>query len=123
MTEALFDMPREAYRLRRCPVCGGSLSVTASTTYVLQRQGWVKIGKTSNLPERLGVLRRSTPGCVTKHPDEMDWTEPLLVLLVIDGDVEHDLHERFASDYVTGEWFLPGPTLRAWLLEECSRVA
>jgi hypothetical protein len=113
--DALFEMPRSAYRLRRCPVCGGSLARTGTTTYVVQRQGWVKIGMTSNLPERLSVLRRGTPGCVTKHPAGMDWAEPLILILVFQRDIEHDLHERWADQHVAGEWFLPDAAMRSWL--------
>jgi hypothetical protein len=116
----------------RCGVCGGWLQrpvppPDARVTYVVQRQRWVKIGMTGNLRERLNVLSRSTEGCLTVHPYGMTWTAPLHLRAVIDGDVEHELHERFADCHANGEWFEFDPIgvtmapkvaidrLRAWL--------
>lgn len=105
--DMLFDLPRRAYALRCCPVCGQALCVSATHTYFVERQGWVKIGATSNPRRRINELRRPA---WTKHllsPAEMDWHEPLTVLAVLEGDVEHALHEAFAHLHVVGEWFLP----------------
>lgn len=118
MTETLFEVPESWWRRRRCRVCGGPLSVVHAQTYVAQRQGWVKIGATSNLPERMGVLSRGTPGCLVRMPDGMNVAEPLTLVLALDGDIEHELHERFAGQHVAGEWFLPRDTLAGWLREQ-----
>lgn len=113
--DALFVVPREQWHLRRCPVCSCRLAQVMSHTYVVQRQGWVKIGATSNVRRRLNELARPA---WTKHllsPDGMDWLEPLLTLAVLEVDVEHDLHERFAAAHAVGEWFLPDLAMREWL--------
>ena len=94
----------------RCWVCLGWIHrpvphPSSRVTYAVRRQGWVKIGMTGNLKERLGVLSRSTEGCFTVHPPEMDWHAPLELLAVINGDVEHELHDRFAAHHALGEWF------------------
>lgn len=54
----------------------------------------VKIGYTRHLPNRLSVLQSSTP-------------YPLRVEAVMGGDrmIERGLHDRFAEDRVSGEWF------------------
>lgn len=122
MTAALvlFELPRSAYRLRACPVCAGSLSLAVrpgTVTYVVQRQGWVKIGKTSQLDVRLRVLRLHGPNGagMVKHPPGMTYAEPLILLRTFAGDVEHDLHERWQDDHAGGEWFMPSGPMRAWL--------
>lgn len=114
---ALFDVPEEWWRRRRCRVCGGALSVVHGYTYVVQRQWWVKVGATNKPRRRLGELAR--PAWI-KHllsPPGMDWTEPLEVLAVVGGDVEHDLHAELAGAHVVGEWFERTPVLEAWLAD------
>ncbi len=111
---ALFEVSREQWHLRQCPVCGGALSVTHTHTYVVQRQDWIKIGATSNVRRRINELRRPA---WTKHllsPDGMDWHRPLATLAVLEGDTEHQLHERFADSHARGEWFLPDAEMLAW---------
>lgn len=113
--EPLLEVPREMWHLRQCPVCGGALSVTYAHTYVVQRQGWVKIGATNNVRRRINEVAR--PAWI-KHllsPEGMDWLEPLVVLAVLEGDIEHVTHERFASCHSRGEWFMPDVEMRAWL--------
>lgn len=113
--EPLFEVPESLWVRRRCTVCGGALSVTCSHTYAVQRQGWVKIGATSDPRRRINELRRPA---WTKHllsPAEMDWREPLLTLGVLVGDVEHELHQRFAEHHVLGEWFRPAGEMLDWL--------
>lgn len=115
LDEPLFEVAEELWRRRRCIVCGGALAVEHTHTYVVQRQGWVKIGATSNVRRRINELRRPA---WTKHllsPPGMDWREPLVTLAVIEENVEHALHQRFAAAHVLGEWFLPDLTLRDWL--------
>lgn len=120
--DALFEMPREAYRLRRCPVCGGTLAQTHRRhgtdpvfTYLMQRQGWVKIGKSYQPETRRKVLSMPSPGCRVICPEEMDWAEPIVTIRLIAGDSEHELHERFAACHVAGEWFLPNTDMRDWI--------
>jgi len=117
---ALFDLPETAYRRRSCPVCHGPLRLPlrpGTLTYAVQRQGWVKIRKTSQLDVRLRILRLNGPNGagMVAHPAAMTYGEPLLLLRTWPGDVEHELHVRFRDDHAAGEWFLPGPDLRAYL--------
>jgi hypothetical protein len=115
--ETLFDVPEELYRRRRCRVCGCALSVRHAATYVVVRQGWVKIGATDNPRRRLSELARVAWAEHLLYPDGMDWTEPLDVVTVFDLDVEHDLHARFVDQHERGEWFrLEGP-LVSWVDE------
>lgn len=117
VTDMLFEVPDEWWRYRQCPVCGCAMSVTYDYTYVVQRQGWVKIGATSNLRRRLSELARPA---WTKHlisPPGMDWLEPLVVLGTMAQDLEHELHRRFRSSHVAGEWFMPDATMASWLAD------
>lgn len=121
--DELFAVPDDWWRYRRCQVCGGALSVTCTHTYVVQRQGWVKIGASSNLVRRVNELRRPA---WTKHlisPEGMDRLEPLVVHGVIEGDVEHQMHQRFAAAHVAGEWFMPDVEMRSWLAEPLMALA
>lgn len=116
------EIPAAAWRLRRCPVCRGNLNDgrndrEGTVTYAMQRQGWVKIGRSYQPEVRRKVLSMPSPGCRVLCPDAMEWAEPIVLLRTWDGDLEHDLHLRFRDDHVAGEWFLPGPELRAFLLE------
>lgn len=115
--DVLFEVPEEWWRRKRCQVCNGALSVTATHTYVVQRQGWVKIGKTSQIDVRLRILRLNGPNGagMVAHPETMDYGEPLILLRLIDGDVEHALHQRWAHCHARGEWFMPDQEMRAWL--------
>lgn len=111
----LFPVPEVWWQRRRCPVCSGALSVTHAATYVVQRQGWVKIGATSNVRRRVNELARPAWTQHLVSPAAMDWLEPLYLVRQIEGDVEHELHQRWAKDHVKGEWFLPGKAMRKWL--------
>lgn len=122
----LFDPDPSEYRFRHCRVCGAWRAFTPKGhrgrrepaplyTYVMQRQGWVKVGKSIHPEVRLKELRAINRQCYIITPDAMDCTEPLLLLHVFDGDTEHDLHERFAAEHVTGEWFMPIADMRDWL--------
>ena len=70
------------------------------------RQQLIKIGHTTNLPQRLSALR-------TIH------VEPLEVLFTFPGkkNVERELHKQFVSACITGEWFRPTPELLAYIEE------
>jgi hypothetical protein len=81
----------------------------------MQRQGWVKIGKSKHPETRLKELRAINRQCYIQTPHEMDCAEPIFMLFVLEGDTEHALHERFAVCHVRGEWFLPDSEMRAWL--------
>lgn len=116
LDEMLFEVTNELWRFRSCPVCGGAMSVAKSHTYAMQRQGWVKIGSSSNPAERRSVLAMPSPGCRVRAPEQMNWAEPILLLGVIEGDHEHELHRRFASLHVIGEWFLPDAEMCDWLV-------
>jgi hypothetical protein len=113
--DTLFAIPDHMWRYRRCPVCFGSLSLVFTHTYVVQRQGWVKIGATSNPRRRVSELARPAWKQHILSPAEMDWAQPLHLVRMIDGNVEHELHQRFRQDHVRGEWFLPRKAMRHWL--------
>jgi hypothetical protein len=84
---------------------------------LVQRQGWVKIGATANLRRRINEIARPA---WTKHllsPAGMDWLEPLHVIGVIQGNVEHELHQAFHAEHAVGEWFLPRHDLKFYLQE------
>jgi hypothetical protein len=82
-------------------------------TYIVQREAWVKIGRTANLPVRLVELARFDSKVLV--PVDMDMNQPLITLAVLDHDVEDVLHEEFAPCRVIGEWFLPDPDMKQWL--------
>lgn len=98
-----------------CRTCGGALSVVHAHTYVVERQGWVKIGATNNLRRRLSELRRPAWRQHLVSPPGMDWTAPLTTLLTLDVDREHALHFRFRASHDVGEWFRPDAAMRSWL--------
>lgn len=98
-------------QLRNC-VCGGwrePLEGRAQFTYFVQRQEWVKIGRTNNLAARLAALRSNASS--VRIPSAMRTDAPLNLQFVIEGDVEHGMHRYFARWHVTGEWFLARPVL------------
>lgn len=113
----LFDVPESFWKRRLCQVCGQALSVVHTHTYVVQRQVWIKIGAT-NLPRRR-INELSRPAW-TKHilsPRGMDWYAPLHTHVVLDGDIEHEMHERFSEHHARGEWFWDCGPIRRWLRE------
>lgn len=115
--ESLFDVPDYWWRHRLCTVCGCALSVTYHHTYVVQRQWWLKIGAT-NLPKRrINELSRPAWRRHILYPEGMDWTEPLVPLFTLAGDIEHQMHEWFREYHAIGEWFDLNDTTRAWLEE------
>lgn len=118
MTETLFEVPESWWCRRRCQVCGGALSLEFTHTYVVQRQWWVKIGATNRPRQRFNELARYDWRKYIISPAGMDWHEPLSTVLVLEGNIEHELHERFAGQHVAGEWFLPHDTLADWLREQ-----
>lgn len=113
--DTLFDVEEALWRRRRCRVCGSALSVVHEATYIVQRQGWVKIGATSNVRRRVNELARPAWSRHVLSPTGMDWDQPLHLIRQYDGDVEHELHARWAACHVRGEWFLPNRGMRRWL--------
>jgi hypothetical protein len=65
--------------------------------------GFVKIGYSNNPSKRLSGLQTASP-------------HDLTLFRVLPGEVEdeHDLHQRFSSHRVRGEWFESGP-VKAWV--------
>ena len=85
-----------------------------SCTYVSRRQGWVKIGRTIELKNRLAALRK---GHAAMPVGMLHW-EPLYLVAVFPGDIEKELHERWSKNRVRGtEWFSPGWEMSEWLDE------
>lgn len=76
-------------------------------TYFLRSEenGCVKIGKTSNLENRLHALRVASPATLT-------------LVLVLAGDREAEMHHRFADCNIRGDWFRDEQRLREFLDEE-----
>jgi hypothetical protein len=81
------------------------------TTYLVERDGWVKVGATRHLTTRLAALRE--PRGTVHMPEGMDPTGPLVLLATVSGNVERYLHRRWAHLRGTGEWFRPDAEMRA----------
>ena len=62
-------------------------------TYLISDGTYVKIGKSDNIQQRFGSIQ-------THHP------LPLMVVLIVDRDVERELHQRFSKYKKRGEWYL-----------------
>lgn len=89
----------------------GARGVWYRTTYIVERQGWVKIGVTSDLHTRLTALRARKQS--VHLPNYMDPQAPLRVLAVIPRNVETYLHHRYDELRVDGEWFIPDEQMLA----------
>ncbi len=113
---ALFDC-EHLWVHRRCQVCGGALSVQHAHTYVVQRQVWIKIGATDKPRRRINELSRPAWTQHILSPRGMDWHAPLRTVVVLDGDHEHYLHDRFAEFHARGEWFWDTLAIRRWIQE------
>lgn len=113
----LFDVPESFWKRRRCTVCGCALSVQYEYTYIVQRGVWVKIGATNKPRRRINELSRPAWAKHIMHPPGMDWTKPLHTLLVVGGDVEHELHRMFEPLHQIGEWFYNDYTIHDWIKE------
>lgn len=116
----LFEPEEHQWARRSCPVCRGPWNLPSrpeTVTYAVQREGWVKIGKTAQLDVRLRILRLNGPNGagMVSHPAAMDYGQPLLLLHTWPGDVEHPLHVRWRDRHAAGEWFLPDAAMAAWL--------
>lgn len=70
-----------------------SKTVKDCKTYVLidRISGFYKIGKTSDVRKRVQILSCGNPN--------------IELLLVIDSDVESELHNKFNNKLVKGEWY------------------
>lgn len=115
----LFDVPESLWVRRRCLVCGCALSLEYAFTYLVRRQGWVKIGATSNIRRRVNELARPAWAQHILSPADMDWSQPLEHLLTLEGGHhEHALHQRFRDDHARGEWFTASQTLVDWITSQ-----
>lgn len=74
-------------------------------TYIMSAQGTdrVKIGKTTDLPTRLKDLQTGCP-------------YQLVVLCVLPGKRERELHSLFSSSRVRGEWFTKSEKISDFIL-------
>jgi hypothetical protein len=70
--------------------------------FVEAENGLIKIGFSRSIRERFKKLHTASPGQLN-----------LLGLWPAGQPIERELHRRFASQRVTGEWFKPSPELRA----------
>jgi len=74
--------------------------MTTSCVYIVECQGFYKIGKTTNLKQRLSDIQMANPF----HLD--------VVHTIFTGDydkVEAGLHKIYSQQNVSGEWFSLGP--------------
>jgi hypothetical protein len=96
-----------------------SRAALPTLVYVVEREGFIKIGWTANLERRLKDLSRGS--CAA---DGMT-VGPVRLLFTIDGgrETERALHLRFAADRVQGEWFLPSTAMQSWIDEVGRRRA
>ena len=83
-------------------------------TYFIQGEPLtpIKIGKCENPAKRLAQLQTGSPH-ILRH------------LLILEGDNEREMHERFKNDRIRGEWFYPSKELLDFIktkLEECGAV-
>ena len=89
-----------------CPFCRMSLipDLGRWVYFVAVSSGEVKIGTAVNLRSRIGGLQ-------VGHP------HPLHVVALTDGsgDVETQLHDRFAEHRIRGEWFYPADELTSYM--------
>lgn len=90
-----------------------------SVVYFVERDGFVKIGTTIRLAERLKALSRGDCAIDGLTPG------PVELLATMSGDVsaESELHERFAHLRIGGEWFLPDDELRAFIAELATKMS
>jgi hypothetical protein len=88
----------------------------SSVVYVLQSGPALKVGVTTNLPNRLASLDRANDS--TKRPDCAK--EPVKLIAWMRGTVsdEHALHDQL-SDRLEGEWFLDSESNRSTLIDAC----
>jgi uncharacterized protein YozE (UPF0346 family) len=79
-------------------------------TYIISDGGTlVKIGKARNPHLRLRGLQTGS-------------ARSLALLLILEGDREYDLHERFKEHRVHGEWFTLNEDIRAFIAQETGKV-
>jgi hypothetical protein len=115
--EELFDSSPLVVH-RRCQVCGCALSKTYPFTYLVQRQGWIKIGGTNNPRRRINELSRWDWQQYVLWPEGMNWRLPVVPLLVVELEIEHPLHLQFADYHVIGEWFSESEVISNWIARQ-----
>lgn len=94
--------PSNEPRLTETPEQSGSQSVLPIHTYLVAARGLVKIGRSRHPLTRMTLIARWQAG--EKRPVSLAATT-VTVLLVLPADCEKELHQRFAHDRCTGEWF------------------
>lgn len=91
-----------------------------SLIYYAEREGYVKIGRTTNLTKRIKDLSRG--GVI--YPDGVGLGPVVLLATHKGGEVaEARLHERFATDRVAGEWFRKSDLLAAHIVSVITKQA
>lgn len=75
--------------------------------YFIQCGDAVKIGRTTNIVNRLGNMQVNSPHEIN-----------CLLLLKGRGREERDWHQRFAGERIRGEWFRLSPDLERTIAEE-----
>lgn len=109
------ERPKPVY----CRACGRHKppgTREGEVTYVVERDGYVKIGTTRHLRLRIQRLAQSDGGGVLVPP-QMDPQAPLRLLGILSAP-EHECHERFVDCHVIGEWFQPSREMSRVLASE-----
>jgi hypothetical protein len=85
--------------------------MNASGTYFVQvgTDGPIKIGQTIDVQKRLSMLQ-------TGNHEEMR-----LLLVLPDRSAERELHRRFTSCRLRGEWFKPAPELLSFIRDSAKQ--
>ena len=93
--------------------CLSSTRYTKEVTYFVRdgNDGLIKIGKSEvgSLEYRIQALQTGNP-------------RPLLIVGIIIGNVEKELHRKFKRYKVSGEWFRAGPNLVAYIAEHREKI-
>jgi hypothetical protein len=104
-------MTSEVTDMRNQLVGAANRVAEGSFVYFMERDGYVKIGMSKNVQQRLDQVSRGSammPGMTVG---------PVRLLAKIPGgrEQEYALHRRFAALHVHGEWFRPGEALTGYI--------
>lgn len=78
----------------------------------------IKIGYSDDVKHRLIVLQYNENNIATIHnvePFKLEIRHQFLVQRPIARDIELDLHNRFCSHAILGEWFRPSVEIEDWI--------
>ena len=102
MSVLTMTSPSNEHHLTETPDQSGSQSVLPIHTYLVAAHGLVKIGRSRHPLTRMTLVAKWQAG--ERRPVCLEATA-VTVLLVMAGDCEKELHQRFNKDRCIGEWF------------------